>query len=300
MAILHGKIEAETEKYIYAKIQELRGASNESIGILSTKSKPCEIMIRACRNLNMDENMLYRLHPETVWILLSNGKLTCRISSGLKQTELTNPAVNCEWIPTRSFNKISSYSVNDGIEGAVAIAIQTRNPEIVDKLMQGSFLDDFTMKKLAPVIHSGKDDHLASLPNVVPFHKRGSLAEAMTVKQEDRNKSKTRNQLIEQGNDRNHFENTGSEESRFPVQRLDKILKEMISKNSSSRDNNTSGNSDMEPSHTKDAEAKVAIDRVDRDHQSRPKLQRLHGIDTVDIPARKEYSLRKNKNRKTI
>ena len=58
------------------------------------------------------------------------------------------------------------------------------------------------MKKLAPVIHSGKDDHLASLPNIVPFLKRGSLAETMTIKQEGRKKSKTQNQLIEQVNDK--------------------------------------------------------------------------------------------------
>ena len=183
MARLHENIELEAETYIYSKIQDMQGAHKDSIGLLSTKTKPCEILTKACRQTGIEESTFVKVHPDTIWVLFSAGKLTCRISSGLKQTELANSTIECEWVPTKSFNKVSSYLVNDSTDGAIAKAILTRDPRIVDQLMQNGLLDEYTLRKLAPVIHQDRVDHLYNVPHLTSFYQKGPLAEIMKDKE---------------------------------------------------------------------------------------------------------------------
>ena len=140
-------------------------------------------MTKACRQTGIEESTLVKVHPDTIWVPFSAGKLTCRISSGLKQTELANSTIHCEWVPAKSFNRVSSYLVNDSTDGAIAKAILTRDPRIVDQLMQNGLLDEYTLRKLAPVIHQDRDDHLYNVPHLTSFYQKGPLPEIMKGKE---------------------------------------------------------------------------------------------------------------------
>ena len=262
--------------------------------MLSTKQAPCEILNEAWRKHKKDENTLITLHPDTIWILFANGKLTCRISSGLKQTELTNPSIDCEWIPTRSFNRVSSYLVNDYVEGAVVLAIQTKSPEIVDQLLQSSLLDDFTVRKVVPAINQGMDDHMYYVPNSLSFHKRGYLAKRKT----DRNRiDKTRTGLEQIGETRTNGQEK-SENSRTGVKFLKpgKITGETRKLSTRFGKPSCCGANKEEPMDEDLVESPQS--KKEETRPLRPKLSRQLGVDTVDGEKKEEYSLRKNKLRK--
>lgn len=294
---MHGNIELEAETYIYAKIQDMQGAHKDSIGLLSTRTKPCEILTKACRRTGIEESTLVKLHPDTIWVLLSAGKLTCRISSGLKQTELANSTIDCEWVPTKSFNRVSSYLVNDSTDGAIAKAILTRNPRIVDQLMQNGLLDEYTLRKLAPVIHQDRDDHLYNVPHLTSFYQRGPLAEIMKDKKFTGGQRNLQEPQIEsQSTNLGQPWNTGKKKGGYLDLKIEELEKEArVPKQIIKLCCNQNKEEKREKVRTKNL-----LKRTEEKGQVRPKLVRLHGIDTVDGSTRKAYTLRKTKHRKTL
>ena len=49
--------------------------------------------------------------------------------------------------------------------------------------MQNGLLDEYTLRKLAPVIHQDRVDHLYNVPHLTSFYQKGPLAEIMKDKE---------------------------------------------------------------------------------------------------------------------
>ena len=118
----------------------------EDVVILSTHQYIHSTLYDAARPLGFDYEVMLKIHPPSVFYLMSHGCAYVRMGTSQARTQIYSPEVDAEWIATETFNEWSGYACNDFEQSALTQLYEKPEAKLLEQVLQRGEIseDDLT------------------------------------------------------------------------------------------------------------------------------------------------------------
>ena len=117
-------------------VQRQTNTVDYNIGYLSTKNKPCPILLHLWEESGLNPELLTSVYPEALFVNVRNDFLYVRVATGFIQKCIFNPLLRVTWEPTETFDRVSSSQVNDFLSSAIEKCKRTNDVQLLDQLLE--------------------------------------------------------------------------------------------------------------------------------------------------------------------